>query len=454
MSTPETGSIKELSEREIEILRQVATGATSKEIGQQLYITQNTVKVHLRKIFTKIGVTTRTEAALWAVRHGLVTITETKGENGAGREASQSAAVPAPEAGQSDGPQAAIGAAPARMGWRGWRMGAMIAALVILLAGVGLLVNASRQSLSFPTVPLPSPPPRWEVKAHMPTARSGLAVATYENQVYGIGGETTEGVTGRVERYDPASDSWAIRMPKPVAVVDVSAVVIGGHICIPGGRLASGGVTDVLESYDPRRDQWEQHAPLPVALSGYALVAFEGRLYLFGGWSGKKYLASVYEYDPSRDQWTERTPMPTARSFAGAAVAGGKIYVVGGTTGDEILSVNEEYAPEKDTGQANPWTPRAPLPEGRFGIGVASIADIIHVIGGQGEASSLNALKYFPQLDQWQTFDIPITHAWLQPGTAVVETNLHVFGGLQDATPTTQHLAYKAIYTIELPVVK
>ena len=58
----------ELSDREIEILRLVATGVSNKEIAYQLGISPNTVKVHLRNVFTKIGAASRTEAALTAVR--------------------------------------------------------------------------------------------------------------------------------------------------------------------------------------------------------------------------------------------------------------------------------------------------------------------------------------------------------------------------------------------------
>ena len=48
-------SESELSEREIEILRLVATGVSNKEIAVKLTISPNTVKVHLRNVFTKIG---------------------------------------------------------------------------------------------------------------------------------------------------------------------------------------------------------------------------------------------------------------------------------------------------------------------------------------------------------------------------------------------------------------
>src|SRR5215213_8396090 len=66
----------QISEREREILRLVATGATNQQIAHQLNISINTVKVHLRNIFGKIGVASRTEATVYAVRSGLVQISE------------------------------------------------------------------------------------------------------------------------------------------------------------------------------------------------------------------------------------------------------------------------------------------------------------------------------------------------------------------------------------------
>jgi DNA-binding NarL/FixJ family response regulator len=56
------------SEREIEVLRAVALGKSNKEIGELLNITTNTVQVHLRNIFGKLGVNDRTEAVAHAIR--------------------------------------------------------------------------------------------------------------------------------------------------------------------------------------------------------------------------------------------------------------------------------------------------------------------------------------------------------------------------------------------------
>lgn len=61
-----------LTQRESEVLRQLAHGLTNKEIGQALGISYETVKEHVQHILRKIGVNDRTQAAVWAVRKNLV----------------------------------------------------------------------------------------------------------------------------------------------------------------------------------------------------------------------------------------------------------------------------------------------------------------------------------------------------------------------------------------------
>lgn len=61
-----------LTQRESEVLRQLAYGLTNKEIAQALHISYETVKEHVQHILRKIGVSDRTQAAVWAVRKKLV----------------------------------------------------------------------------------------------------------------------------------------------------------------------------------------------------------------------------------------------------------------------------------------------------------------------------------------------------------------------------------------------
>jgi DNA-binding NarL/FixJ family response regulator len=61
-----------LTQRETQVLRHVALGLSNKEIGKSLEISVETVKEHVQNILRKIAVSDRTQAAVWAVRKGLV----------------------------------------------------------------------------------------------------------------------------------------------------------------------------------------------------------------------------------------------------------------------------------------------------------------------------------------------------------------------------------------------
>lgn len=72
--SPET-----LTERETEVLRLLARGRSNKEIGQALVIGEKTVKTHVSNILAKLSVPSRTQAALYAVRIGLVSVSDPLG---------------------------------------------------------------------------------------------------------------------------------------------------------------------------------------------------------------------------------------------------------------------------------------------------------------------------------------------------------------------------------------
>ena len=62
----------DLSKREMEVLQLLTKGRSNKEISSSLFITEDTVKAHLKTLFSKLKVKDRTEAAISAIQHGIV----------------------------------------------------------------------------------------------------------------------------------------------------------------------------------------------------------------------------------------------------------------------------------------------------------------------------------------------------------------------------------------------
>ncbi|QPC80839.1 response regulator transcription factor [Phototrophicus methaneseepsis] len=66
--------IEGLTDRELEVLAQASQGKTNKEIGKILFISDRTVQGHLKNIYQKFGVTSRTEAVAIALQHGFISM--------------------------------------------------------------------------------------------------------------------------------------------------------------------------------------------------------------------------------------------------------------------------------------------------------------------------------------------------------------------------------------------
>jgi DNA-binding NarL/FixJ family response regulator len=64
-------SMDELSGRETEIVRLIAQGLSNRDIGQRLLLSEKTVKNHISRIFDKLHITARTQAAVYAIRTGI-----------------------------------------------------------------------------------------------------------------------------------------------------------------------------------------------------------------------------------------------------------------------------------------------------------------------------------------------------------------------------------------------
>lgn len=408
-----------LSDREKEILQLVATGLTNREIAQTLTISPNTVKVHLRNIFEKIDVSSRTEATLYGIEHGIVDVPGSE------------EAIWQPESLNM------IQNSP-------WIF------MVILLVIIFIVAYSSNVLLQG-TAPTPSalsnPPDRWQEFSPIPEPRAGMAAATYNSDIYTIAGEGPQGASGSVFRYITSEDRWEQLSDKPTPVADVKGVLIGEEIYVPGGRMDDGTNTDVLEIYDPRRDTWEQRASLPMSISGYALTDFEGEMYLFGGWDGEKVLDIVLRYDPIEDRWESMTPMPTARAYAGAASAGGKIYVIGGWNGMNNVKVSESYMPSRDRANETAWEQMESFSDDFEAYSVHSLSELIFVIGKEG-------IYYYSLQNETWNFFANDSNIQIYQDNAVssVEGHFYILGGKdENGLHYSGNIRYQAIYTIAIP---
>jgi DNA-binding CsgD family transcriptional regulator len=435
----------ELSEREREILRLVATGASNKEIALKLVISPNTVKVHLRNIFAKVGVASRTEATLYAMRSGLLPppVYEPAQANLPPPQEPESLPATAEEI----PPQPAVRTSP----WRQWVFIASV--VLIVLGGVGLAAWAFLRASQTPQK-TPSPAVmRWSQMPPLPVPLQDAAGSVYQESIYLIGGEGNDGISGQVWQFNASTNTWTARAPKPTPVSQAEAAQLSEKIYVPGGQTADGKPSPVFEVYDPRQDRWEQRASLPTALSGYALATLEGKLYLFGGWDGASYQNRVYSYDPAEDTWSLRRAMPTHSAFAGAAGIGGGIMIAGGYDGTKALREVNLYFPTRDNPDENPWEARAPLPEGRYSMGMTALADQVYLLGGEG-GQNLAPLEYHPQDDVWAAFESPTQAAGSHLLLLALKTNLHSLGGILPDGPTPEHLSYQAIYHVVFPVIQ
>ena len=435
-----------LSERELDVLRAITEGASNKEVAQILTISQNTVKVHLRNVYTKLGVSSRTEAVTAGIQQGLVTLP--------GTELVEPVAT-APVGGNSQPIESETAISPSS---RFSLNRTEIFLILFVLVAVVLIGLFSWQNLAAPDAATPEPfveepigETRWLRNRPMPVGTAGMAVAAVGLEVYEIGGETAVGVTNAVAAYNITDHVWTEKAAKPTAVSDVTAAVLFGEIYVPGGRLVDGSVTAVVEAYSPANDAWRPAAALPQPASGGLTLSDGSFLYFFGGWNGTQYLDTAYVYDPGADSWRPLSPMAQPRAFAAGEYVTGQLYVVGGTDGAE-LAVCQYYDPVAET-----WSDCPDMLSQRAGAGAATLLNKLYILGGSlddnGEVSYSEA--YDPVARTWQVVNTPtLTEAapWTNLGVTNVETRIYALGGQRGNTFLADTLVYSPfVYQTFIP---
>ncbi len=457
-----------LSERELGVLQCVVNGASNKEVAVLLSISENTVKVHLRNIYAKLGVSSRTEATTAALQQGLVTIP--------GMETAVAppppSAEPEPDNTAADEQPPDITAVPPLPTDQTRRLNRQTAVVTAVLAVTLLVVVVlfSRQALSQsdrlsaatatqaptaePFVEEPIGETRWSATRPLTVPLASMAAAAIGLDLFQIGGETAEGVSSRVVRYDTTQRIWEEMAKKPTAVADATAAVLFGEIYVPGGRLADGSLTNRVEAYSPTNNAWRPIANLPTPIAGSLSLTDGSFLYLFGGWDGETVLDVAYLYDLSSDSWRPLPPLPEAKAFAAGGQVTGKLYVVGGVGGD-----NGEAALDSchtfDT-VTETWADCPPMLSPRAGAGAAVLFNKLYVIGGRNADEPVAFSEFFdPNTATWQVVNTPMLEgspAWANMGVASVETRIYALGGRRDGELQTDSFVYTpVIYQTFIP---
>ncbi|MDD3472495.1 MAG: LuxR C-terminal-related transcriptional regulator [Syntrophaceae bacterium] len=426
-----------LSEREREVLRLVSQGKSNKEIAQALFISINTVKVHLANIFKKTDVSSRTEATLYAIEHGLVDSPRSALENT--EIISDTNENPEPTA---------------------WQLLLKRRLWLVLLFGVGLIVGLSALLATSPLFAIPTSTPnpilnslsqeRWTQAVAMPLPRARMAVTTYQNSIYVIGGVTTEGVTSLVQKFDKTSNQWIDLTEKPTSVSDVQAAVVGGKIFVVGGILEGGLLTNALEVYDPEVDAWDTRSPAPFPLSNYGMADLEGRIYLFGGWDGTEDLTSILMYDPSTDKWEVGTDLPTGRANSAVVPSEDGMFVIGGDSKGSPVMVDEVYQPSREG--SIPWSSQIDLPEHFELLGAQNVMGTVFIFG-RNLNGGYTLLNYTPQNNVWNEFrETSPIEVQQKPCLAVLGGEVYFIGGYNELGELTDRVVrYQAVYTVVLP---
>ncbi|MBX3053232.1 MAG: hypothetical protein KF753_17240 [Caldilineaceae bacterium] len=468
--TPAPGNENPLSEREMDVARLLVTGASNGDIANDLIISPHTVKVHLRNIYEKLAVNSRTEASMLLVSQGWISVP------GVDTAESQDVADPLE-------PTPLNASAGVPFGWQ------PVYLILAFVSSLGLLFTPffTRPVQSIPNLlsdgdamalgrPLIAELPRWESRAPLSTARSRLALVGFNDvALYAIGGESSQGQpTASVDIYDLRTNEWRTGPALPLPLANLATAANGRLIFVAGGDTVgssaaengttesstSGGdsavsLSDLLLTYAPETDIWSEWGRLPLPLAGASLVLVGDDLYLLGGWDGQAMRDEVWRIALARGPgidagaWETVTHLKRAASFAGAVAVENDLYVVGGYDGRQELGDARVY----DTATGN-WRDMPDLATARGGIALLYDGLALFAVGG-GWTQSVDTIERFdPATGLWSNFPAPISGEWRHLGGAANSLGqLYLIGGWSGSYLDV-HLRYQSSFRTFFPSTK
>ncbi|MDM8528664.1 kelch repeat-containing protein [Anaerolineales bacterium HSG24] len=461
MSKNNTSS--QLSARELEVLTIVATGASNQQVANELFLSVYTVKKHMSRIHSKLGVQSRVEAVMLALKEGWITLPgHEKPGHEKQAEAESSFTEPPDPIQLPPEPKLYLVASSLHYMAR-WQQVYLFFAILLTLAlmlipirpqseieAVYIPLHLKSESLPTPVPTVaPAMPQNWAYHTELRMPRAQLAVVPLDGSLFTIGGSDNQNqATNQVDIYDPETNQWRDGVAKNEATTYMNALVISDTIYVPGGCNVDNEALDILEIYDPISDTWTLGSTLPEVRCAYGSVAYEDEIYLFGGWDGQDYTDTVFVFSPISDTWRLlESRMPEAKGYLGAAVLNNEIYVVGGYDGQDEFDHTYTFDPQ--TGE---WTEKATMQFPRGSLGLVATSNRLYAIGGGWEIPVLVSEEYDPATDSWTSFEIPFDTAWRDMGIAVIDSQFYALGGWNGEEIMTDVVSYRFVHKYFVPI--
>jgi N-acetylneuraminic acid mutarotase len=192
----------------------------------------------------------------------------------------------------------------------------------------------------------------WQRETAMPGPKASFQLVALGGQLYALGGE--DGADG-VFVFDPVARNWAVMSaPAEISRRGAAAVVLNDLIYFMGG-VDDGAVTGRVDIFDPATESWTIGPALPGPRAGHAAAVLNGEIHVLGG-RGERLsttLSSHVRLDHATGEWVEEPALQSPRTDAAAVAINDELMVIGGGAGGGF------FAPFTAIGATDIFTPDA-----------------------------------------------------------------------------------------------
>ncbi|MBA3570269.1 MAG: hypothetical protein H0W28_13260, partial [Pyrinomonadaceae bacterium] len=254
-------------------------------------------------------------------------------------------------------------------------------------------------------------PGQWQTGPALPFAVGEVSAGVINNMLYVVGGDTSATMA-----YNLKTGMWRGDLAtRPLKGDHHAASVVGGKLYLIGGL--GGGSAGRVQIYNPSTNSWTLGAPAPYAGGAVSIGAMGGKIYIAGGIVGTSTVNTAAVYDAATDTWKALAQMPAGRNHAAGGSDGKKLFVFGGRTGGNTVSTGADsvqvYDPATNTwawnGQAGSTIPA--LPQRRGGMGKAVFFQgEFYVMGGETTSSGTGQVSgnVYNRVDVYN----PVSKTW------------------------------------------